>query len=270
VCTATIDYLTIGHVTHDILPNGARAVGGTVAYATLTAAALGRTVGALTSAGPDFNTTVLDKLADVVWVPASQTTTFENIYPGKERQQFIYAVANPLTLAHIPTRWANVPLVHIGPVMAECTVNVVVNFAARAFVGVTPQGWLRTYDATGRIKSVPWARASQILPAASAVVLSLEDVGRDWSLLQQFAQQTTVLVVTQGERGGTLFVGGKSQAFSAITVREIDPTGAGDIFATAFFIAMASKHAPMNAASFAACLAGYSVTRRGVDSVPRY
>jgi sugar/nucleoside kinase (ribokinase family) len=52
-------------------------------------------------------------------------------------------------------------------------------------------------------------------------------------------------------------------------VTQVDPTGAGDIFATAFFIAMASGAQPLAATRFAACLAARSVTRVGLASAPR-
>ena len=44
-----VDYLVIGHVAHDLTPQGPR-LGGTVAYSALTAQALGLRVGIVTAA----------------------------------------------------------------------------------------------------------------------------------------------------------------------------------------------------------------------------
>ncbi|HOT92785.1 MAG TPA: PfkB family carbohydrate kinase [Anaerolineae bacterium] len=266
---APIDYLVIGHVAHDILPDGGRVLGGTVSYASLTAAALGRTVGIVTSVGADANLAPLERVAALVRYPAAATTTFENVYVDGHREQYVYSFASPLTPLAVPQAWLDSPIVHIGPIMRECVPALAGLFAGKAFVGITPQGWMRDSDAHGRIFPIPWAEAAYLLPLASAVVLSIEDIGGDWDLASHFARQTRILVVTCGWDGGTLFVDGVPMPFPAVPVTQVDPTGAGDIFATAFFIALASGAAPFPAARYAACLAAYSVTRVGLASAPR-
>ncbi len=263
-----VDYLTVGHITHDLLPDGGYTIGGTAAYAASTAAALERAVGVLTSAGPDFKPAAFDGVATLLCHPAPATTTFENLYINGHREQFVYSMAQPLCLDHVPLAWRQVPLVHIGPIMGECDVTLIEHFSRKAFVGVTPQGWMRTSDEEGRVFPQVWADAASVLPLASAVVLSIEDVGGDWTLLRSYAAQTSILVVTCGWDGGTLFVEGEAYPFPSVPVVEVEPTGAGDIFATAFFIAMASGAPPMAAANYAACLAARSVTRVGLASTP--
>jgi sugar/nucleoside kinase (ribokinase family) len=266
---APIDYLVIGHVTHDILPNGARVLGGTASYASLTAAALGRAVGIVTSASADADLAPLDKLAALVRRPASATTTFENVYVNGHREQYVYTFAAPLTPDTVPQSWLKTHIVHLGPIMRECDPGLADHYAGKAFLGLTPQGWMRSSDARGHVFPIAWAEAGHLLPLASAVVLSIEDIGGDWDLATHFAQQTRVLVVTCGWDGGTLFIDGRPTTFPAVPVTQVDPTGAGDIFATAFFIAMASGAQPLAATRFAACLAARSVTRVGLASAPR-
>jgi sugar/nucleoside kinase (ribokinase family) len=263
-----VDYLAIGHITHDVLPEGGYAVGGTAAYAAFTASALGRTVGVCTGAGPDFEPSLFANIASLSCAPSPVTTTFENIYVNGHREQFVYAIALPLTLNHVPDVWLNAPVVHIGPIMGECDITLLEHFARSAFVGVTPQGWLRAGDEHGKVFPKSWSDAEKYLSLASAIVLSVDDVGGDWDLLQTYAQHTHILVVTRGWQGGTVFVDGKATTFPAVPVTEVDPTGAGDIFATTFFIALARGTAPMAAANQAACLAARSVTREGLSSTP--
>lgn len=265
---SAVDYLVIGHVSHDLLAGGVVRVGGTAAYSALTAQALGLRVAVLTSAGPDFDT---GRLAD--WVhwevcPSSLTTTFENVYSAAGREQFVHAVAEPLTLADLPAAWDAVPLVHIGPLLGECDVALIEHFSGRSFVGLTPQGWLRTRDSRGRIISKKWCDAPRWLPRASAVVISIEDLAGDWGLAHTLANLTHLLVVTYGSQGGTLFVDGVADSFSASPNSEVDPTGAGDIFAAAFFYALVSGADARDAVHFSACLATRSISRRGLASVP--
>ena len=56
--------------------------------------------------------------------------------------------------------------------------------------------------------------------------------------------------------------------FRAPTVKEVDPTGAGDVFAAAFFIRLYQTRDPWEAARFATQLASISVTRPGISGIP--
>jgi len=263
-----VDYLAIGHVTYDLLPDGSRAVGGTAAYAGLTARALGRRVGLLTSMGPDFDSGALGEGIAIACCAAPATTTFTNNYAAGVRQQVVHKTAAPLTLADLPEAWKSVPLVHVGPVMGECDPEFVAYFAERAFVGLTPQGWMRHVDASGHVAYKSWPQAEQLLPLASAVVISLEDIQGDWSVVENCARLTKLLVVTQGGEGATLFFKCASHHFPALDVEEISPTGAGDIFAAAFFSVLRQVANPQQAVRLASCLASRSVLRLGLDSVP--
>jgi sugar/nucleoside kinase (ribokinase family) len=48
----------------------------------------------------------------------------------------------------------------------------------------------------------------------------------------------------------------------------VDPTGAGDIFATVFFAQLQRTGDPQLAAAMATCLAAHSVSRRALEGVP--
>jgi sugar/nucleoside kinase (ribokinase family) len=48
----------------------------------------------------------------------------------------------------------------------------------------------------------------------------------------------------------------------------VDATGAGDIFAAAFFVRLNQTRDPWEAARFATCLAAQSVTRVGLNGIP--
>jgi sugar/nucleoside kinase (ribokinase family) len=135
-------------------------------------------------------------------------------------------------------------------------------------IGVTPQGWLRQWDSEGRVSPIEWRGAEEILARAAAVVISREDVGGDQTIIDRWAAQAQLLVVTRGRDGCTLYRAGQPIELSAPAEIEIDPTGAGDIFAAALFIRLRQTADPIMAARFANCLAAKSITRRGLDSIP--
>src|SRR5512141_2325896 len=107
---APVDYLVIGHVAHDLTPEGPR-LGGTVAYSALTARALGLRVGILTASGPE---TSLDLLKDipVISLESPQSTTFENIYTEHGRIQYLRAQATRIDLSQVPRAWRQASIIH--------------------------------------------------------------------------------------------------------------------------------------------------------------
>lgn len=263
-----VDYLAIGHVTHDVRPDRTFTVGGTVSYAALTAAALGRRVGILTSAGDDFDVSAFDGAVTVWCHHAAHTTTFTNTYVGGHRRQWVHELANPLARRSVPAAWQQPRVAHIGPVIGECDQDLVGLFGPETFVGVTPQGYMRSQDGDGRVLAHAWEVAPRLLARASAVVFSLDDIQGDWPTATRLAERTRLLVVTMGARGGVAFLEGKPTPFEASHVPEVDPTGAGDIFAAAFFDTVAMGVLPMAAVHYAACLASRSVARSGIEGVP--
>lgn len=259
-----VDYLVIGHVAHDLTPQGPR-LGGTAAYSALTAQALGLRVGIVTASGPE---TSLDILKDipVVSLESPQSTTFENIYTDHGRVQYLRAQALRLDLNRVPDLWQRTPIIHLGPIANEVD-SVLPESFSPALLGLTPQGWMRQWDAENRVSSREWTDESA-LAKADAVVISREDVNGDDEQIEQMAHQTRVLVVTENVAGCVLYWNGDRRRFRAPKVLEVDPTGAGDIFAAAFFVRLLKTRDPWEAARFATVLASQSVTRLGLEGIP--
>jgi sugar/nucleoside kinase (ribokinase family) len=138
---------------------------------------------------------------------------------------------------------------------------------APALLGLTPQGWMRQWNAEGRVSPTLWQRANTALARASAVVISREDVNGDEELIEQMAQQTRILAVTESAAGAVLYWNGDRRRFRAPDVMEVDATGAGDVFAAAFFTRLLATRDPWEATRFATLLASCSVTRAGLDGI---
>ena len=192
------------------------------------------------------------------------------MYSAAGRQQFLRARAAPLTADAIPPAWLSASVVHLGPLAQEIDPDLPAALG-QAFVGVTPQGWLREWDEAGRVRTAveEWAGAARVLSRANAVVLSLDDVNRDWAVAERWARLAPVLVVTEGADGCTVFVRGQgARQFVAPQAVEVDPTGAGDVFAAAFFVNFYETGDAWASARFANQVGALSVTRVGLAGVP--
>jgi len=260
-----VDYLVVGHLAQDLTPDGPR-LGGTASYAALTARALGLQVGIVTSAAAQVD---LQPLAGMhlVSVESRHTTTFENIRGPHGRRQVLHHRAAPILLEHIPEVWRSASIVHLAPIAGELDARLAAGLSA-SLLGITPQGWMRAWDNAGQVSAKPWEHAEAALTHAGAVVLSLEDTDRDLERIESMAHQTRVLCVTEGAAGAVLYWHGDRRRFRAPEVTEVDSTGAGDIFAAAFFARMYATRDPWEAARFATQLAARSVTRSGLQSIP--
>jgi hypothetical protein len=260
-----VDYLVIGHVAHDLTPEGPR-LGGTAAYSALTARALGVQVGIVTVAGPETSLDALNGIPVVV-LPSPKSTTFENIYTEQGRIQYLRAQAEKIDLNLVPEIWRRASIIHLGPIASEMDSLLPAGFSP-TFLGLTPQGWMRQWDSECRVSPGEWNNADSALARASAVVISREDVNGDDELIEHMAHQTRVLAVTEGPAGAVLYWNGDRRRFRAPKVPELDATGAGDVFAAAFFFRFLKTRDPWEATRFATLVASRSVTRVGLDGIP--
>lgn len=260
-----VEYLVVGHLAHDITSNGWR-LGGTVAYSALTARALGLRVGILTAFGPETSLHALDGIP-IAGVQSAHSTTFENIQTPNGRRQTLHHSASSLDLDLIPEAWRRTPIIHLGPIAQEVAALLPPGIKP-VLLGLTPQGWLRRWDAAGHVSPCEWPGAENAARQAGAVVISLEDVGGNEEQVEILAHACRVLAVTEGAAGCRLYWNGDLRRFRAPKVREIDPTGSGDIFAAAFFIRLYTTRDPWEAARFANQVAAISVTRPGLEGIP--
>jgi sugar/nucleoside kinase (ribokinase family) len=207
----------------------------------------------------------------VARIPAEYTTCFVNEYQDRIRRQTIESVAEKLTYEQILTEWRNPPVVHLGPLCQELDASLVNRFP-KSLIGVTPQGWMREWGEDGLVRAVEWADAGRVLAKASVVVISEDDVA-DRSVIQDWSRIARMLVVTLGDRGCHVYRQGEAEAYHSPAYRsavEVDPTGAGDVFAAAFLWHLHSSGGDWRtAADWANCVASFVVEKRGVTGVPK-
>ena len=259
-----VDYLVIGHVAHDLTPQGPR-LGGTAAYSALTAQALGLRVGIVTASGPETSLAPLGNIP-VVSIESPNSTIFENIYTEHGRIQYLRGQATRIDFNYVPDAWRRAPIIHLGPIANEMDAMLPAGFSP-ALLGLTPQGWMRQWDSECRVSLGEWKNVDFAMARASAVVISREDVNGDDDLIEHMAHQTRVLAVTESAAGAVLYWHGDRRRFRAPDIKEVDATGAGDVFAAAFFTRLLKTRDPWEATRFATLLASYSVTRVGLEGI---
>lgn len=262
-------YLVVGHVCKDLVPNG-WSFGGTATFAALTARATGWQPHVITSTGPDLDPRVVLDDIEVVNSPAEHSTSFENTYTPHGRVQTLRAVANrldPRLLRAVMLDRRPIDVVHLAPVAQEVDYGWL-DRVRGTFIGLTPQGWLRQWAADGHVQRAAWPEAEFVLKRATATVISIEDIDGDEALARQWSAWARLLVVTRGRDGCSIYYDGVITDLPAMKVDEVDPTGAGDVFAAAFFIRLKQTGSPIAAARFANCMGAKFVTRRGFEGIP--
>ena len=113
----------------------------------------------------------------------------------------------------------------------------------------------------------PWEDAAEVLPRTLVLVLSEEDLpGGDADGIA-WLQQVPLGAITRGKRGATLFVNGDAYHVEADAATEMDPTGAGDVFATTLLIEYQRLGDAWEAAASAACAGAASVEAEGPSAI---
>jgi 1D-myo-inositol 3-kinase len=263
-----MDFLTIGNITKDLIPGG-YTVGGTVTYASVAALRLGRRPGVLTRMGPDLVLPDVYGHFELHALPSAHTLTFENVYTSDGRVQTIHALGGSIGVQDVPEtlRRTSPPIVLLGPLARELDPQVADLFPT-SLRGVVPQGWMRRWDAQGRVSHVPIACADEVLRHADVLVVSTEDVNHDVSLARCYADIVRVVVLTRGLHGCDVYFDGHVTHVRPRPAQQIDPTGAGDTFTAAFLIHYAETRDPIKAARFANVAASFCVEGLSYSATP--
>jgi len=260
------DFVAIGHVTLDRFGDEVRP-GGAALYSAVTAHRLGLSAGILTSHAADYPLEAIPSRIEVVTLEAPATTVFEYDAVSGDRQQKLVSTARPLAVRDLPDDWRDAPLALLAPVAQEVDLRLSAAFEDGS-VGAAAQGWLRALDDERRIVTQPWGGAREVLNRVLALFVSAEDLRGHESQLTEWVQRVPVAVVTAGAAGALLYVNGERYEVRPRRTREVDPTGAGDVFAAAFLVHYQRHPDPWDAAEAATCAASLSVEGEGWSTVP--
>jgi sugar/nucleoside kinase (ribokinase family) len=264
--TPPLDFVAVGHLTVDELASGLRP-GGSALYAGLFAHRQGLRVGILTSTGPDFPFDVLPPEIEVVSVPTAASTRFALHYGAGGRRLTLRARAARLEPAHLPPHFAEANIAYLCPVADEVAPELVHVFPEAA-IGVGAQGWCRIWDAEGTVQMRPWPDPAPVLARAQALFFSSEDIAGWESRALDLYQEVPLGALTFAARGAILFVNGQRYPVPAAPAVEVEPTGAGDVFAAAFLCRHNATGDPWTAAAYAAVAGALTVEASGIAGIP--
>lgn len=270
------DILLVGHITRDLVgetPESGTRLGGTVSFAAQTALRMQRTPTIITRAAHAADLAELPPAVQTIVLPSDVTTTFANIYTPQGRVQHVFTPAAPILAEDVPASARAPRVVLLGPLVDEIGPDIPPIFAEETLVAAVPQGWMRRWDESGRVYAKPWTNAPEILPFLDVIVASMEDVDHDLNRIVPWFALTPLVVITEYRDGSTLY---EPQPDGSVRVtrvaprpaQEIDPTGAGDVFATAFLIRLQETNDPVEAARFANITASYGVEHLGITGIP--
>jgi sugar/nucleoside kinase (ribokinase family) len=288
----TPDYVLIGHITADLLDNGEVVLGGTALYSALTAARLGARVAVLTRgvfgrevAG--MHVPGLDEFSgdiQIIVQDADVPTTFENHYLGSRRQQMIRHWAGPIDLRGLPPHWRNAKIVHLGPIADEIDPRGIVGLTT-GFLGVTPQGWMRDWprERGGRVEHAQLRLPVDLVNRIDCAIVSDEEIFKAREVIEAVAERR-MSVVTRGPEGASIYHSMRkdelerlprgAKRFHSLDIPGYDVkvkslTGAGDVFAAAFFLKASERtSSALESGRFANIVAALSLREVGVGSVP--
>jgi 1D-myo-inositol 3-kinase len=237
-----VDLLVVGHVTRDEI-NGDVRLGGAASYAALAAARLGYETALVTAAPPDDPLLEPLRQAPRLHLRCARSevmTTFALDYAGGARRLWLRRRARALTLDDVPADWLRPRVAYVGPVAGECDGAFIRGLGA-SFIGAGLQGWLRRVGADGRIEPAALAEVPEVesLPRLEVAIVSELDHPAAETLVRACAGSGGTAAVTRGARGATLIRGRERLDVPAAPAREVDPTGAGDVFGVVLTLALA-------------------------------
>lgn len=280
--------IVVGAAARDVVADDARGwrLGGAVAYAALTLARLGVPTTALIGLDPAAMTAwELDSLraagVEVVPSPLRRGPVFELAASAAGRSIRCVSASDRIDVASFADRLPDPSALVLVPIADELPAATVRLASPSTLVALGWQGLLRRLEPGQAVAPRP-ARSGWLVRRADVVVLSREDLapGAEPERLLPLLRRDAVLVVTDGPRGGRVAIrvahGGTSRIdYDAIPAeREIDSTGAGDVFLAALVAARlnpAAFRASRGLASelrVAAAAASLSVEARGLAGLP--
>jgi len=178
----------------------------------------------------------------VRFVSGESTATFSFSYDGDVRTMYVEALGDEWRPSDIPplpsTRW-----VHVAPLSRhEFPTETIAALARSRRVLLDGQGLVRV-PKTGPLQ-LDDDFDREVLRHVWVLKLAEEEAA---VVGDPTALGVREVLLTQGSRGSTVYYGGRSEFIPAHAL-EVDPTGAGDAFSTAYIVARNAGFSPPGAA----------------------
>jgi len=267
--TPAPDFLALGHLSFDVNvvdngPPSSHIPGGAAAYAALTAQKHDLATGVISSVGGDYPVDLILKGIDVQVVESEHTASFANYYDNGDRTQVLIASGNRISQAAVPSDWTKPDVLFVGPLLHELPTDCV-NWFEPKLSCLVPSGWLRRWGHDGAI-----SHADMLPPFRGKKwdVIAVSELEIESLPEQQLFDLGEVICVTRGGRGARIWSDGHWTEIPAAISSPTDFTGAGDIFATTFAIALSEGKEIEEAGAYAAVGSAISIEATGLSGCP--
>jgi sugar/nucleoside kinase (ribokinase family) len=160
-------------------------------------------------------------------------------------------------------------VVHLGPIADELNPRECAGLTT-GFLGVTPQGWMRDWPRPGggKVSHIPLRLPGELLGRIDSAIVSIEEIAWARDVIERVGERR-LGVVTQGPDGARIIAGGQRFELPGFRVPVKDLTGAGDVFAAAFFMKASDRTVSAEkAGTFANAVAALSLSDLGAQTVP--
>ncbi len=278
--TAPVRVLSVGHVTHDVYPEGI-VPGGCAYYGARVYEALGAQSSLFTAVGDDFRcqAEIQHLVADCT--TSGATTCFRNVYPPNSVRVQRVDAQGPMIAA--PGSMSGYDVVHLAPVMNEVNLGDWVQSIETSVCAISVQGWIKKAGAPFResypdleehgpesarsVVQVPWTPDEADLRRVGIASLGAEDLVGQGDLLERLIRNIPVVACTHGTAGADVYIDGRPRRVGIYPATEVDPTGAGDTFAAGFIYGVSRGDDPVRAACLGAAAAAIVVEGVGGQTI---
>jgi sugar/nucleoside kinase (ribokinase family) len=117
------------------------------------------------------------------------------------------------------------------------------------------------------VTAAEWRDPAAALAGVHVLFLSEHDLPPSSAGPDALLQYVPIVAVTRGWRGVTILTRDARHDVPALPREEVDPTGAGDVFAAAFLVRYHETGDPIEAAAFASCAASCAVEGIGASTL---
>jgi|SRR5581483_11119314 len=269
------DFYAIGHITNDLNPHPH--VSGSVAYAAVMAKQFGYKPTIITKCKVDHPyIRDLENLGiKVINLPIRNSifgdalTTFENVFDSNgRRKQKVSNIQEKIDIKDLNyfPKISSSAIVLVGSVISEISVDLI-NFLDKKYkTNFVCQGCFRSVDVNGYIHASKWPDLEK-LRSIHLISISDEDItieGKiNYSILSQVKKLADITLYTLGEKGSIIYTKNGTEdiikPFKLSTNEVIELSGSGDIYTTAYILALNKNHDVKEAAVVASLVAALKI-----------
>lgn len=279
-----LDIGIVGHLTIDTIHVHGEAkpktrLGGSSAYTSLAAKALGATIAIASKVGADFPQQYMQLLeqstinvAAVKQSPKHQTTRFTLKYDAHGRRRlWLKTQAPPILPEDIP-EWFKAKTIHVGSIAGETPKPTITELRSRAdMLSLDAQGLLRAFSKTGKItlkaaeNLLGNMRDIDVYKSTATEAKILTHAKNTYTAVKKISDYgPEIVIATQGGKGALFMHHARLCHVPAYPAKPVDPTGAGDMLIGAFLAEYTKEKDTLWCMSVGAAAASLKIEANGL------